>query len=131
MKLLGLTELATDVLAAGSVGCLVLSKVSSLRVFPGLWSLDMGCVHVRTSGGLVRAVAVLTVAFLIAGYGCGSGNEDGQVSLASKNRASKDTLTKADLYRYEGEGRAKRKIALSTTEINKVLYEKKAGKPGE
>ncbi len=131
MKLLRFTKLVTDASVAGSVGRVVLPTMSSLEDFP--WFAeprDMGLVPVGKSGAMVRAFAVLSVAFLIAGYGCGSGNDGGQVGTASK-RASKDTLKEEELYRYEGEGKAKRKVALSTREINQLLYEKKAGKPAE
>jgi len=67
----------------------------------------------RAAGWLVL-VALATVA-----YGCGSSQQPG----ASESKGLAKQLNPEDLYRYEGEGQAKRKVPISRRERVKLLHD--------
>ena len=59
----------------------------------------------------------------VVAYGCGSSQQQASTGQGPV-KASRDSLKEEDHYRWEGEGRAKRKVYLSRREENKLLRER-------
>lgn len=69
-----------------------------------------------------RAGAAVLIALAVVGYGCGSSQQ--QTTDNGAARSPKNSLKAEDLYRWEGEGSAKRKVYLTRQEQKKLLYER-------
>jgi len=70
--------------------------------------------------GLSKAAGCLVlVALAIVAYGCGSSEQPG----ASESKGLAKQLKPEDLYRYEGEGKEKRKVPISRRERVKLLHD--------
>jgi hypothetical protein len=68
-------------------------------------------------GGALVLIAVATMA-----YGCGSSNDGSHAPTSGGGKLVKQ-VKEEDLYRYEGTGKAKRKVAISRQERVKLLHE--------
>ncbi len=62
------------------------------------------------------------LALAIVAGGCGSSDQSGQPRSAS-GKSLEDRVNPNDLYRYEGKGKAKKKVEVSRRERVKLLHE--------
>jgi hypothetical protein len=79
-----------------------------------IWnSLSKGAPYRRAG-----ALGLVTLATVV--YGCGSSVHE---ATTSRTAGGAKLLKPEDYYRYEGEGRNKKKVALSRQEKNKLLHD--------
>jgi hypothetical protein len=69
-----------------------------------------------------RGSALVLLALAWVAFGCGSSQQTGS-SASNPGKTAEDLVKPEDLYRYEGTGKAKRKVAVSRRERMKVLHE--------
>jgi hypothetical protein len=67
-----------------------------------------------------RAGALMLIALATLAYGCGASEQTAQ----GPPKAPRKSLKEDDLYRWEGEGKAKRKVYLNPSEIENLLIER-------
>ncbi len=79
---------------------------------------------VSNLGSFRRTGALVVIALAVVAYGCGSSEQQQQTSGSGPAKAPRSSLKEEDLYRWEGEGTAKRKVYLSRREENKLLIER-------
>jgi hypothetical protein len=78
-----------------------------------------------------RAVAPVLVALSAGAFGCSGSNDHGATDPTVKTKTLKELVPPEQLYRWEGEGTAKRKVELDRRERAKLrreaLEKEKAG----
>ncbi len=73
--------------------------------------------------GLVRrAGAVVLLALATVAYGCGSSDPSAPLAQNPTGKGAAEILKPEQLYKYEGEGKAKRKVQISRHERLKLLH---------
>jgi len=72
-----------------------------------------------------RAGALVLLTLATVAYGCGSSGktEASRQSESNVGKTPDERLKSEDLYRYEGTGKEKRKVAISRRERVKLLHE--------
>jgi hypothetical protein len=92
--------------------------------------LDCGVCTVISSFGsklshflFRRAGASVLITLAVITSGCGSSGSIGSPDAKSSGKLAKDVLKPEQLYKYEGEGKAKRKVEISRQERVKLLRE--------
>ena len=78
---------------------------------------------VSNLGSYRRTGALALIVVAVVAYGCGSSQQQGSTGQGPV-KAPRASLKEEDHYRWEGEGRAKRKVYLSRREENKLLRER-------
>jgi hypothetical protein len=69
-----------------------------------------------------RGVALALLALATVAGGCGSSDSSGKPG-GSASKSLEDKVNPDDLYRYEGKGKAKKKVEVSRQERVKLLHE--------
>lgn len=68
-----------------------------------------------------RAGSSVLITLAVITSGCGSSGSIGSPDSKSSGKLAKDVLKPEQLYKYEGEGKAKRKVEISRQERIKLL----------